>query len=136
MKSKFIIPLALLCTTVLASCTKHAGDIEEPVPTATITFAQPTQGAVYKTGDSVRIQGVAIGSAVMHGCQIAIRKAADTSVIYYEEHVHDHNDTITINHAWKNTLATATDLQVDVTVVLDHDGHTATKTVGIRAAEN
>jgi hypothetical protein len=136
MKSNFLIPIALFCITAFAACTKHAGDLEETIPTATITFAAPTEGTTYRTGDSIRIQGVAISSAVMHGCQIAIRNAADTSVVYYAEHVHDHNDTITINKAWKNTLTTAADLQVEVTLALDHDGHTRTKTVSVKTAAN
>jgi hypothetical protein len=136
MKRNFSIQIALFCITVLAACTKHAGDMEETIPAATITFAAPTEGAIYKTGDSVRIQGVAVSSAVMHGCQIAIRNAADTSVVYYAEHVHDHNNTITINHAWKNTLTMATNLQVEVILALDHDGHTGTKTVAIKTVAN
>jgi len=120
----------------LAACNKHAGDVDEPIPTATITITNPTDGAVYKNGDSIRIQGLAIASANMHGYEVSIKNAADTSVVYFSQHIHDHNDTLQINQAWQDTLTTATKLQVQVLVVLDHDGHTASKTASATTSPN
>ena len=133
MKKTIAILAFIVMMTAFYSCTKHAGDTaEETIPTATITFSSPTQGAVYQKGDSILIQGTAISTETIHGYEVSIRNAADTAVLYYAEHVHDHNDTIVIDKKWKNTLTTATNLQVAVTVTLDHDGHTSTKTVGIK----
>jgi hypothetical protein len=133
MNFKFaLLLLCVFCTTLFVACTKHRGDVEEQIPTAAITFTSPTENAVYKSGDSVLIQCFATASEVMHGCEITITNAADTSVTYYHEHLHDHNDTLAINHKWKDTLTTAANLQIAVTLILDHDGHTSTKTVNIK----
>jgi hypothetical protein len=132
MKKTFaILSLHTLLLTAFFSCTKHAGDVvEEAVPSATFAFSSPTAGAVYQSGDSVLIQGIAISTETIHGYEIDIKNGTDTSVVYFSEHVHDHNDTIVINKKWKNTLPAATNLRVDVTLHLDHDGHTLRKAVG------
>lgn len=137
MKTNLLIALfSLACTTMFIACSKHAGDVDEPIPSATLTFSSPTEGGVYHSGDSLRIQGLAIASADMHGYELSVKNAADTSVVYYNQHIHDHGDTLLINQVWKDTLTTAADLQVEVTLILDHDGHTATKSVGIKSLEN
>ena len=115
---------------VLVACTKHAGDEEaETTPTATLAFSSPTEGASYQFGDSVLIQGVAAAAQEMHGYEVSVRNAADTSVVYYKEHIHEHGSTLAINQKWKDTLTTAVQLQAQVTLILDHDGHTTTKSV-------
>ena len=131
-RNRSIFIISAFCITTLWACTKHQGDIEEQVPTATLTFASPTNGAVYQHGDSVLIQGLAIATEVMHGYKVSIKNAADTSVVYYAEHIHDHNDTLQINQAWKNTLTTAATLQVEVVLTLDHEGHTSRKAVNFK----
>lgn len=133
MKTNLFIILLFLGTTIsFFACTKHSGDIYEPIPTATLTFSNLTEGAVIHTGDSVLIQGVAAASAEMHGYEVAVKNADDTAVVYFSQHVHDHGDTLLINQGWKDTLTAAANLQVEVTLTLDHDGHTSTKTVGIK----
>ena len=133
MKTKYnILLLCIVCTTTFFACTKHSGDVEEPIPIATLTFSSPTEGAVYHTGDSVLVQGLAAASADMHGYEISIKNADDTAVVYYSKHIHDHGDTLLINQGWKDTLTTTASLQLEVTLILDHDGHTATKSVGIK----
>ncbi|HUQ97314.1 MAG TPA: hypothetical protein VM010_06590 [Chitinophagaceae bacterium] len=126
----------ILIVMVLVACSKHAGDVEAPVATALLTHTSPTEGAAYKTGDSVWIKGLAIAPHEIHGYELSIRSATDTSVVYYSEHIHDHNDTITINQKWKNTLATPAHLQAGVTLILDHDGNTATKTAAFITTGN
>jgi len=134
MKSKRFIAIGcLISATTFFACTKHDGDVEEPIPTATLTFSNPTAGAAYHTGDSVLIQGLAAASAEMHGYEVSVKNAADTSVVYFSQEVHEHSDTLLINQGWKDTLTTATNLQVEVTLILDHDGHTSTKSVGIKS---
>jgi hypothetical protein len=82
----------------------------------------------------VLIRCTATATAEMHGCEISIRNAADTAIVYYYEHVHDHNATLAIDKKWKDTLTTAVNLQVAVTAILDHEGHTSTQTVTIKHA--
>jgi hypothetical protein len=115
------------------ACTKHAGDMEEEtIPTATFILSSPVEGTLYQRGDSILIQGLAISTDEIHGYDISIKDAADTSVTYFANHIHDHNDTISINQKWKNTLAASANLQVEVTLTLDHHGHTSSKKVGVK----
>jgi hypothetical protein len=113
---------------LVAACTKHAKDRYLDIPVATITAFKPTAGSVYQAGDSVSIKALAIASAVMHGCDVAIKKGND-STTYFFKHIHDHNDTIMLNEQWKVNVNAPVKLEVELTFYLDHDGHTAVKRV-------
>lgn len=117
-------------TTAFFACTKHAYDVEAAATTngATIVFSAPTANAVYQTGDSISIQAIAIAPQTIHGYDVSIKQANDTTV-YFFQHVHDHNDTLLINHKWKSNLPGAMALEAKIVLTLDHDGHTATKSV-------
>lgn len=127
------LSFSALLAILFFACTKHAGDVEEePFPTATFTLSSPVEGAIYRSGDSILIQGLAISTDVIHGYDITIKNAADTTVTYFANHIHDHNDTIAIHQKWKNTLTASANLQVEVTLTLDHDGHTSSKKAGVK----
>jgi hypothetical protein len=133
-KMKIIYSLLLLFTissTVFLSCSKHKGDIEENIPVATINFASPTASSVYQKGDSVLIKATAISTATVHGYDIVIRKTNDTTKVFFE-HVHDHNDTLIIDKKWKSNLPSATNMEAQVILYLDHEGHTGSKKVSFR----
>ena len=95
----------------------------EVIPTATITFSSPLAGSVFNNGDSINIKAVAVSTDVLHGYDVAIHKAGDTTS-YFFVHIHDHNATLAIDQKWKNTFTTANDMEAEVTLYLDHDGHT------------
>jgi hypothetical protein len=132
MKYSFIVAL---CSTALfliaSSCTKHLGDVEEHTPKATIQFSSPTDGALLSTGDSLSVQAVAISTETIHGYDVQIKDPADTTV-YFSKHVHDHNDTLVIHENWKPVFNKPTNVQVLITLTLDHDGHTSTGKVNCR----
>jgi hypothetical protein len=129
---KHIFSLLLFVSiAVFISCTKHRGDIEQNIPVYTINFSSPTISSVYHNGDSVLIQAVGISSATVHGYDLIIKKPNDTTKLFFK-HVHDHNDTLVINQKWKNNLTVATNLEAQVILYLDHDGHTGTKKTGFK----
>lgn len=128
--------LAITFIAVLVSCTSRHG-VEEPkgenIPVATITFSLPTPGTVFSNGDTVTIKATAISTANIHGYDIAIHKAGDATSTHYFNHIHDHNDTLTINEKLKITIPQLpADLEATVTLVLDHDGHTKKGKVAFR----
>lgn len=123
---KRIYTIATLLLFVFTACSRHRGDLA--LPGAVINFSDPLPGSSYNAGDSISIKGVAVSAVVMHGYDVAIKKANDTTT-YFFTHVHDHNDTLLINQKWKNRLTGASSLEAQVTVYLDHEGHTATKKV-------
>lgn len=129
MKKLLSIVTTFLFLAVL-SCTKHKDDIEDTAPTATVQFFEPTMGSTFKMGDSVSIQALAVSAATIHGYDLVIRKAKDTTKLYFK-HVHDHNDTIQVNRKWKADISNAT-LEAELVFYLDHDGHIATKKAGFQ----
>ena len=125
---------SLLFATVLVafvSCTKHQDDVEENIPTHTINFTSPTLSSTYRNGDSIAIQATAISTASIHGYDIIVRKLNDTTKLYFKN-MHDHNDTLFINQKWKNTITTQTNMEAEIVLYLDHDGHTGSKKASFR----
>ena len=123
--------MCAISSIVFLSCTKHKDDIEENIPVSTISFSSPTASSVYQSGDSVLIKATAISTATVHGYDIIIRKASDTTKIFFQ-HVHDHNDTLYIDKKWKNTMTAPANMEAQVILYLDHDGHTGSKKVSFR----
>ncbi len=125
----FIIAISgMILTTGVTSCTKHKGDFEENIPSAVISISSPVANAIYHKEDSIHIDAVAISSATIHGYDISIKKANDTTTLFFN-HIHDHNDTLLISQRWRNTIIDAADFEARITLYLDHDGHTSTKRV-------
>lgn len=111
-----------------SSCSRNdSADADEsvPLPVATIQISSPAQDAVYNNGDSVAIKAKAISTASIHGYDLAIRDTRDTTKSLYFIHIHDHNDTVNINEKWKSVVGTLpANLLAEVSIYLDHDGHT------------
>lgn len=126
MKTIFSLVISAL---LFAACTKHKDDVEDAAPKATFEFTSPAQGAFYNSGDSVLIQGTATAAATMHGYDVIIRKPSDTAKLFFQ-HYHDHKTTLNIDTRWKADEIHNTNLQAEVIVYLDHEGHTDSKKVG------
>lgn len=124
---KIFLYSTLLFLLGFVACTKHKEDVEDTTPQATIQFLSPAQAGTYSNNDSVAIQAKAISTATIHGYDIIIRKAEDTSQLYFT-HIHDHNDTLQVNSKWRPTVSSA-NLQVELVLYLDHEGHTGRKKV-------
>ena len=129
MKSILVFSAAFL----LLACSKHKGDVEESIPQATVTYHSPMPNAVYHTGDTIPISITATATAEMHGYAVSIRNAADTSIVYFLKEAHAHGDSLMIDERWKDTLTSATNLQVALVLTLDHEGHTNRSTTSIRS---
>ena len=126
---KYIFSSSLLFAAIinaLLSCTKHRGDIEEHIPVATINFFSPVASSIYHSGDSVTIKATAISTETIHGYDVVIKRSNDITKLFFQ-HVHDHNDTLLINQKWKNTVTAPANMEVQVILYLDHEGHTGTK---------
>jgi hypothetical protein len=132
---KIFLPFLLLATLVIIfSCTKHHGDVEEAIPTSSITIYSPMANEVTGYDDSLTIKAMAIAANTIHGYDLRITKRNDTSALYFY-HGHQHNDTIIINNKWGNTLTKPSDLVLSVLVYLDHNGNTAEKKVAFKVTE-
>ena len=123
--------IIVLLPFIFMACEKHSLDKDAVTETAVITIAAPTAGAVYHNGDSINIKAKAIYTKNIHGYDLAVRKANDTTVVYFI-HVHDHNDTLLVDQKWKNTLSGPLNMEAELTFYLDHDGTTGSKKATFR----
>jgi len=121
----------IFATVVVASCKKHVTEDDHHIPVATIEIISPAAGANYHRGDNVMIQARAVSTEQLHGYDIFISKANDTTT-YFFEHIHDHNDTVMINAVWLASITAPADLEANITIYLDHELHTAKKKVAFK----
>jgi hypothetical protein len=125
---KKIISSLFLTALFSTACTKHPHDQEEGSPKADIQFESPVAGAIYNSGDSILIKGRASYAAPIHGYDLIIRKAGDTTKLFFK-HIHEHKAQLAINAKWKAAVSNS-NLQAEVVLYLDHEGHTHSKKVG------
>ena len=118
-----IYPVLIAFTCMLIACTKHRGDIEESIPVASIQFFSPTINGVYHSGDSIAVRATAVSTETVHGYDVIIRKTGDTTR-YFFRHIHDHNDTLSIDTKWKADLDGPGPMEAQIILYLDHEGHT------------
>jgi hypothetical protein len=112
--------LAVCCVTFfLISC---ARDNEELfLPDATITIYTPANATTIHQGDSIYINALATCATTLHGYELTIRKPGGPNL--YFQHYHDHNDTLVIKDQWKNTVAAPAELELVMSIILDHEDH-------------
>ncbi len=123
-----IFTILTVSVLIFFACTKHRDDVVDNSPRALLQFESPTIGAFYNSGDSVLIKGTATYSATIHGYDVIVRKANETETLFFK-HYHDHKTKLDINTKWKANVSGA-NLQAELKVYLDHDGHIDSKKVG------
>jgi hypothetical protein len=135
MRPSIVIPFIAVLCLLFVSCDKNDSEPEAPeaLPLATIKFSSPSPNTVYNNGDSIAITATAISTESIHGYDLAIRNAGDTTSSLYFIHIHDHNDTIYINEKWKSAVASLpANLNAEIVIYVDHNGHTQKEKVGFR----
>lgn len=121
-------PLSYLALLLLTTaCNKHSGDTTEQPADIQFDILSPTGNGQYTQGDTVWLRARAISPTVLHGYQVSVQRANDTAHLYFAD-VHDHNDTLSINHYWVNDQAAGTALRATFKVVLNHEGDQAART--------
>jgi hypothetical protein len=125
---KFIYTICSLLS-IMASCTKHAGDHAEEIPAATLIISQPAPNQVTNKTDSIRITGTATADAIMHGYDVYLTNQNDTTRLLSTT-VHDHNTTLVIDT--KFAPQATGNYTAHVLLHLDHDGHTLHKSVNFK----
>ena len=108
---------ALILFVCTIACSK---DNEQSfLPTAEIVINSPLTNSVIHPGDTIYIQGEATSATGLHGYEITIRKPGEANL--YFQHFHEHANTIQIEDKWKNVVSQPGNLEVLISVVLDHD---------------
>ena len=105
---------------------------DDIIPVATINVFSPIEGSVLSINDSVSIKAQAVSNAPLHGYDLIIKQANDTTT-YLFTHFHDHEgDTINIDQKWKGALQAPVNLEAVITVYLDHELHTKSEKLHFR----
>jgi hypothetical protein len=117
----------VLSAFIFCSCSRNDQDEEMVLPEANIEITSPVENSVVRLGDTLFIKGTSTSIQEMHGYEIGIRKPGASNLFF--QHYHGHGNTITIDESWKNTLNETADMEVLISVILDHEQHKQTKTV-------
>jgi hypothetical protein len=124
MKFYFLVIFSIL-VILFSGCSRDNEEIFLPV--AEITMYAPLPNAIIYPGDTVFIDALATSSASLHGYELAIRKSGASNL--YFQHYHDHTDTLRIKDKWKNTLTQTGELELWISVILDHEDHRKNKII-------
>ena len=100
------------------------------LPVAETKIYAPLANAVVHPGDTIFIDGVAILETGVHGYELAIRKPGGANL--YFQHFHQHSDSLIIKDKWKNTLTQPGDLELWISVIVDHEDHRNNMTIPLQ----
>lgn len=116
----------LFCVFILCSCSRDEQD-SVTLPKANIDIISPVENSVVRLGDTLFISGTATCPHELHGYEIGIRKPGASNLFF--QHYHGHGNTITMEEGWKNTINETSDMEVVVSVILDHEQHKQDKII-------
>ena len=100
------------------------------LPSAQITIYAPLANAEIRTGDTIYFDGLATSETGLHGYELAIRKPGEPNL--YFQHFHQHSDSLVIHDKWKNTVTQAGNLELMISVILDHDNRRKNLTIPLQ----
>lgn len=120
--------LSFVLLIFIFSCSK---DNEESfLPTAEIVISSPLKKTTINFGDTIYIHGSATSETGLHGYEIAIRKPGEANL--YFQHFHEHADTLLLEDKWKNVVSSPSELEVFISVILDHNDRRKNVTIPLQ----
>lgn len=129
MRSFFLI----LSVVGLVACTKNKGmEAILPTPVAEekeeISWANfsPQNDVYVPYGETVQLKTTVTAKEDLHGYNVKVYSLPD-SVLLFNASRHIHDATFDIYEEWVNNVEDTTKVCAEITVTLDHEGHTASK---------
>ena len=113
---------------LLIACSRD--DEEMFLPEAEITINSPASNSFIKPGDTIYIEGMATCATSLHGYELSIKMKEGANL--YFQHFHDHDDTLRIQDKWKNIVSQPGELELIVSVILDHYDHRKNKIIPLQ----
>ncbi len=113
------------------SCKKKEEHTEPHVNTATITIASPIAGSAYAFGDTVHIRSTVTAQQEMHGYEVYIRKQIDSLVVFSRQ-LHLDGTSYDIREEFVNNVSVPLDMELEIVVILDHEGNKTSRKVAFR----
>lgn len=116
---------------VFASSCKKDDNSSNPTPTDnfSITITSPTAMQTFPSGATVNVKATISNSTEMHGYDIKIVNKANNNEEVFKKEMHDHGSSYTIDESWVNNVTMHSDMELEITVYIDHEGNKKTQTV-------
>ncbi len=116
---------AFAFATLFTACKKE----EEPhLNSAEITLSSPLASDTLRHGETLAIRGSIVSVMDLHGYSAHIKRTdTGAEVFSYEDHYHGMNKNLQID--WPCDVNAGTGLELTLLATLDHDGHTASRSV-------
>lgn len=124
--NKLILISVFSALALFSACEKHKEDANAP----NISILNPTEGQVFKNGDTVRIKGT-VSDEELHEMELSVIKSNDTTVYFkaspyvHEKASYDLNEYFVVDK-----IADSTNAVLTVTAH-DHHEHSTTKKVNL-----
>jgi hypothetical protein len=131
MKTKqILISISFLITLALSisSCSEE----ETPVidnPQVEFNIQNPSSGAMFHSGDTVRVQGTITYPKSMHGYELSLINSSQNDTMVFSEHEHIDSKSIEINTFWVNDVKHHSNMELHIDAMTDHFGAFERKTI-------
>jgi len=123
---------AIILALTLYGCAQKKEDVAPDSSQVKITIQSPAEGQTFRTGDTVFLKALVNYVSEMHGYELTLRNAADSTVLY-ENDQHVHTDNFNIADYWIDTLSGPADIRLTLSAEIDHEGHSASKDVNFKS---
>lgn len=130
--STIILAFFLVASMALvSSCKKNDDDnTTSPTETFSMSVSSPEEGATFHNGATVNINAEISNDTEMHAYEVKIvNKSNNNEVVFSKQEEHMHSKTYTISESWVNNVTMHSDMELEITVYIDHEGNTKTKSV-------
>lgn len=122
-----ILNLSIITLVIVTSSCKKEEDVHANY-SATITITSPEADQKFDHHSNVTISGKIESDDELHGYKLVIRQLSDGAEKFSKEY-HVHGKKIEFNEVWMNMIEIHQDMELEVIVVIDHDGNTISKKV-------
>ena len=129
MKLQKIFFIGLLVMGWATACRNDHETLPEPAQ-ASITLTSPGEGDMFLANATVPIAGTITSPVSMHGYEITWRNK-DTNTVLFTTAGHGHGTTLSFNEQWTNNVSSDAVVELEVSVILDHQDNRASKKVTI-----
>jgi hypothetical protein len=123
--------LFAVCVIFLSCKDEEHTETGHHMNSATITISSPTTNDQFHHNDTVQVVATAMAVEDLHGYEVRIRRMPDSLVVFSTDS-HTHGTTVQIRETWVCTISDSTDMEVEIAVVLDHEGNKTRKSQGFR----
>lgn len=129
----FATIISILSTITLFACQKKETKMID-TNNLKLNISKPIEAQTFKKGDTVFIKANATYNEQLHGYSLTIGNKS-TQKVYFDIDEHLHDATFEIDTFWVDSLSENADLQLKLTVEIDHDGNDDSKEVNFKVVQ-